>query len=111
MVRVVTAPVCFVGPCLLHQCAQNRTCNINPGDTFVGKYFGLDLTVVPTLHKYTLSVYFINFTIFTVGYGDVGPQNYAERIFICVVLVWLWGYWDRVCSCACGTRVPLLPRQ
>ncbi len=80
--------VCVCGtPCVARQCATANTCDILPVDTWVHRYLGANVDDVPILHKYTMSVYFINFTIFTVGYGDIVPQNYAERIFICVVLV------------------------
>ena len=42
----------------------------------------------PVLQRYALSIYYINTIFTTVGFGDVGPQNEAER-FVTIFLMYV----------------------
>lgn len=51
---------------------------------------------------YVASLYFTSYTITSVGYGDIGPQNILER-FVCIFLIVTAGVsWAYVLGEACG---------
>eukprot|EP00927_Polykrikos_kofoidii_P011961 TRINITY_DN15131_c0_g1_i1.p1 TRINITY_DN15131_c0_g1~~TRINITY_DN15131_c0_g1_i1.p1 ORF type:complete len:749 (-),score=118.50 TRINITY_DN15131_c0_g1_i1:32-2278(-) len=51
---------------------------------------------------YLASIYFVSYTITSVGYGDIGPKNELERV-VCTVMIWICGYsWAYVLGQVCG---------
>merc|ERR1719428_2589628 len=51
---------------------------------------------------YAASLYFTSYTITSVGYGDIGPQNIVERS-VCIVLIVIAGVsWAYVLGQVCG---------
>jgi hypothetical protein len=53
-------------------------------------------------HLYIASLYFISYTITSVGYGDLGPVNTVERI-VCTVMIFTAGIsWAYVLGQVCG---------
>lgn len=52
--------------------------------------------------KYIASLYFTSYTITSVGYGDIGPQNIVERI-VCTAMIFIAGIsWAYVLGQVCG---------
>lgn len=62
---------------------------------FVGDYFGepenwliaMNLIGKTNFQKYVYSIYWCAVTMMTVGYGDIGPKNTIEMIFVIFVVV------------------------
>jgi len=53
-------------------------------------------------HLYIASLYFVSYTITSVGYGDLGPVNTAERVF-CTAMIFVSGMsWAYVLGQVCG---------
>eukprot|EP00927_Polykrikos_kofoidii_P084476 TRINITY_DN8905_c0_g2_i1.p1 TRINITY_DN8905_c0_g2~~TRINITY_DN8905_c0_g2_i1.p1 ORF type:complete len:653 (-),score=96.70 TRINITY_DN8905_c0_g2_i1:138-2096(-) len=51
---------------------------------------------------YVAALYFTSYTITSVGYGDIGPQNDLERI-VCTVMIYVCGIsWAYVLGQVCG---------
>jgi len=59
-------------------------------------------TVDSTPRLYIASLYFISYTITSVGYGDIGPMNTIERI-VCTIIIFISGIsWAYVLGQVCG---------
>jgi len=51
---------------------------------------------------YLASIYFVSYTITSVGYGDIGPKNTVERI-VCTMMIFVAGIvWAYVLGQVCG---------
>merc|ERR1719183_1524542 len=51
---------------------------------------------------YVASLYFVTYTITSVGYGDIGPKNIIERV-VCIVMIFACGIaWAYVLGQVCG---------
>lgn len=51
---------------------------------------------------YLASIYFVSYTITSVGYGDIGPKNVVERI-VCTLMIFVAGIvWAYVLGQVCG---------
>merc|ERR1719399_2779518 len=56
-----------------------------------------------TLWKlYTASLYFVCYTVTTVGYGDIGPVNIVERVVCIIIIVTAGVSWSYVLGEVCG---------
>merc|ERR1719399_1690427 len=56
-----------------------------------------------TLWKlYTASLYFVSYTVTTVGYGDIGPVNIVERVVCIIIIVTSGVSWSYVLGQVCG---------
>merc|ERR1719313_482604 len=56
-----------------------------------------------TLWKlYTASLYFVTYTVTTVGYGDISPVNIVERMVCIIILVTAGVSWSYVLGQVCG---------
>merc|ERR1719297_715034 len=52
---------------------------------------------------YVAAVYFTSYTLTSVGYGDIGPQNIIERI-VCTIMIVISGTsWAVVLGQVCST--------
>eukprot|EP00927_Polykrikos_kofoidii_P011962 TRINITY_DN15131_c0_g2_i1.p1 TRINITY_DN15131_c0_g2~~TRINITY_DN15131_c0_g2_i1.p1 ORF type:complete len:787 (-),score=132.84 TRINITY_DN15131_c0_g2_i1:32-2392(-) len=72
-------------------------------DTFADLETNVEVKTEGSLWKtYLASVYFVSYTITSVGYGDIGPKNEMERV-VCTVMIWICGYsWAYVLGQVCG---------
>merc|ERR1719327_2444863 len=51
---------------------------------------------------YTASLYFVSYTVTTVGYGDIGPVNIVERVVCIIIIVTAGVSWSYVLGQVCG---------
>jgi hypothetical protein len=102
------------------QCALDGGCGIQVGHTWVGRYMA-GVPETAHLSRYTRVSYFVNYTIFTIGYGDLVPQvRCACGPCVCglaaACLCGCAGARRRGCVYVCralgvhGARTPMRPR-
>ena len=73
--------VAHVGGCVFHLIAWTQD------DGGTNTWLRLYTEDTTTADRYTLSLYWAFATMITVGYGDVVPSNFAERLYTIVIMV------------------------
>ena len=74
--------VAHVGGCVFHIIAWTRS--KDEPDTWLRLYPGDTSSVA---ERYVVSVYWAFTTMITVGYGDIVPTNFSERIYTIIIMV------------------------